>query len=349
MRIEGDSAGVSGVPEEGVPPGLSYVSCSMPGIRRLRRGRGFSYVDAHGRTVNGAERARISGLGIPPAWRDVWICPSERGHLQATGLDQAGRRQYRYHPEWSAWRARDKYAHLAAFGHALARFRARVERDLRSDPGELAFSLAAIAMLLDRAHLRVGSAAQAADHDTYGVTTLQNRHLRLGDGMVRLRYRAKGGRMVEHRLADRRLHRIFGAIHDLPGRNLFTWVAPEGEVRPIVSQHVNAYIGEATGLEGATAKTFRTWAGSLAAFEAARREPGRLTVRAMAEAAAARLHNTPAISRSSYVHPAVLDLASLGREERLGLLAVLQPTGPARLRADERRLIGLLESGGSRR
>jgi DNA topoisomerase I len=345
MRIQGDSAGVSGAPEEVVPPGLTYVSCRMPGIRRRRCGSGFSYVDASGRTVNGAERARIEGLGIPPAWCDVWICPSERGHLQATGFDQAGRRQYRYHPEWSAWRSQDKYGQLATFGHALARFRARVDRDLRSDPGALAFGLAAIAMLLDRVHLRVGSPAQAADHGTYGATTLLARHLRLGDGMVRLRYRAKGGRTVEHRLADRRLHRIFEAIHDLPGRNLFTWMTPEGEVRPIVSQHVNAYIGEATGLEGATAKTFRTWAGSLAAFEAARAETGRLTVRRMAEAAAARLHNTPAISRSSYIHPAVLDLATLRREERTRLLETLEPAGPVRLRADERRLIGFLAAG----
>ena len=328
--------------EDRKPPGLVYVSDWTPGITRRRRGRGFSYHDPAGRPVTTAERARIAALAVPPAYEDVWICPSPRGHLQVTGLDQAGRKQYRYHPEWSAWRARDKFGQLAAFGAALARFRARVQRDLARDAGDLEFGLAAVAMLLDRAHPRLGSAVQAADSRTYGATTLLNRHLRLEDGTARLRYRAKGGRIVQHTLRGRRLHRIFEAIDDLPGRNLFTYVAPDGEVRPIGSHHVNAYIAEATGLNFVTAKTFRTWAGSVAAFAVARKERGRLTVRAMAEAAAARLHNTPAISRSAYIHPAVLDLATLERDERIRVLRAIRPSGPARLRADERRLLGLL-------
>jgi DNA topoisomerase-1 len=325
------------------PPGLVYVGDEIPGIRRRRHGRGFIYLDAAGRTVNGSERARIESLAVPPAWEDVWICPEPAGHLQATGMDSAGRKQYRYHADWSAWRARAKFDNLAAFGRALARFRERVRRDLEGDAGDLDLSLAAIGVLLDRLHLRVGSSAYAARNRTYGATTLLNRHLKLGDGELRLRYRSKGGKLVEHRLRDRRLHRILEAIHDLPGRNLFTYIGPDGAVHAIGSHQVNAYLAARTGVEGATAKSFRTWAGTLAAFAAARAAPGRVGVRTMAEAAAAVLHNTPAISRSSYIHPTVLELASLGVEERRGLLRGLRPSGPIRLRSDERRLLGLLE------
>ena len=213
-------------------------------------------------------------------------------------------------------------------------------------PGTLEFSLAAIAVLLDRLHLRVGSSAYAARNRTYGATTLLRRHLKLSDGALRLRYRAKGGKLVEQSLRDRRLHRIFEAIDELPGRNLFTWVGPDGEPHEIGSHHVNAYLAERTGVQGATAKSFRTWAGSLAAFTAARSADGRLSIRAMAEAAAARLHNTPAISRSAYVHPAVLELVTLEAGERRAFLRGLPLAGPSRLRRDERRLLGLLEHRG---
>lgn len=324
------------------PPGLVYVSDDMPGIARRRRGRGFGYADALGQAVTGSARDRIERLGIPPAWENVWICADPAGHLQATGFDAAGRKQYRYHPDWSAWRSRAKYGSLADFGAALARFRARVERDLRGEVGDLDFSLAAIAVLLDRLHLRVGSAAYTARNGTFGATTLLRRHLKLGDGALELRYRAKGGKLVEHTLRDRRLHRTFEAIDDLPGRQLFTWIGADGEVHTIGSQHVNAYLAERTGLEGVSAKTFRTWAGTMAGFRAALQAKGKLGIRTLSEAAAAALHNTPAIARSSYIHPAVLDLAGLPPEERRELLAGLRPSGPSRLQADERRLLRLL-------
>jgi DNA topoisomerase-1 len=327
---------------ESPPPGLIFVSDQMAGIARRRHGSGFRYVDAAGRAVGAADRRRIARLGIPPAWEGVWICADPAGHLQATGLDQAGRKQYRYHDDWSAWRARVKYDGLAAFGWGLARFRARVRRDLEGNAGDFDFTLAAVAVLLDRLHLRVGSAAYTAQNRSYGATTLLRRHLKLGDGVLRLRYRAKGGKLVEQSLRDRRLHGVFGAIDDLPGRNLFTYLDAEGTVHAIGSQHVNAYLAAHTGVEGVTAKTFRTWAGSLAAFTAARRTRGPLSIRALAEAAAARLHNTPEICRSAYIHPAVLGLAALDAEERTELLHDLRPAGPRRLRSDERRLLGLL-------
>jgi DNA topoisomerase-1 len=327
-----------------VPPGLVYVSDTMPGIARRRRGKGFAYLMASGQPVDAAERARIGKLGIPPAWEQVWICPDPHGHLQATGIDQAGRKQYRYHPDWSAWRARAKYEALVPFGLALARFRAAVERDLRREAGEREFTLAAVAVLLDRLHLRVGSAAHTARNRTFGATTLLRRHLTLGDGVLRLRFRAKGGKLVEQSLRDARLHRIFEAIDDLPGRNLFTYLGPDGEPLAIGSQHVNAYLSERTRVEGVTAKTFRTWAGSLAAFDAARGARAALSIRTMAEAAAARLHNTPAISRASYIHPAVLELAALPAAERIEALRAAPAAGPRRLQANERRLLGFLQA-----
>jgi DNA topoisomerase-1 len=331
------------------PPGLVYVSDETPGFARRRRGLGFSYLDAEGRLAGEDERRRVERLAIPPAWERVWICRDPAGHLQATGFDAAGRKQYLYHPDWTAWRSRAKFDGLAAFGASLARFRERVRRDLEGEAGDLEVSLAAMAVLLDRLHLRVGSAAYAAQNRTYGATTLLRRHLRLGDGVLRLRYRAKGGRRVEHTLRDRRLHRIFEAIGDLPGRQLFTWLGADGEVHAIGSQHLNTYLAERTGVTGVSGKTFRTWAGTLAAFETAERARGRLAVRTMTEAAAARLYNTPAIARSSYIHPVVLGLAEMPAEDRLALIRGLRPAGPVRLRANERRLLGLLETASGER
>jgi DNA topoisomerase I len=332
-------------PGTALPPGLVYVCDSTPGIARRRCGRGFRYLDAEGRAVVcELTRTRIQGLGIPPAWREVWICPLDNGHIQATGLDDARRKQYRYHAAWQAWRSEVKYAQLAAFGAALPRLRRRVARDLERSPGDLAFSLAAITTLIDRTHIRVGNRAYARGRDaTYGATTLLSRHVSLKDGVVRLRYRAKGGKRISHSLRDRRLLRILQDIDDLPGRNLFTYLTPEGEARPVASHHVNAYIAEAAGIDGISGKTFRTWAGTLAAFSAARATSGRLTMRVLCRASADTLANTPAICRTSYIHPRVLDLASLAPEARIAQLAGLRPTGPTSLRADERRLLALLE------
>jgi DNA topoisomerase I len=333
-------------PSAPLPPGLVYVCDREPGLARRRCGRGFRYLDADGRALDcHATLARIRGLGIPPAWREVWICTRADGHLQATGLDEAGRKQYRYHADWQAWRSEVKYGQLAAFGAALPRLRRRVARDLEREAGDLAFSLAAITTLIDRTHIRVGNRAYARGRSaTYGATTLLTRHLSLEDGVVRLRYRAKGGKRVSHSLRDRRLHRILQEIDDLPGRNLFTYLTPEGEACPVASHHVNAYIAGATGIDGVSGKTFRTWAGTLAAFVAARAAEGRLTMRALCRAAADTLANTPAICRASYIHPRVLDLASLPPAERIERLAALPDRGPCGLRAEERRLLALLEA-----
>ncbi len=323
-------------------PALTYVSDRDPGILRRRAGRGFCYRQ-DGAAVPQAEVARIRGLGIPPAWTGVWICPDPSGHIQATGLDARGRKQYRYHPLWSALRGETKFAGLPAFGAALPGLRARIARDLGGEVGDLAFTRAALVLLMDQAFLRIGNEAYTAANRTFGATTLLARHLTVADGAVRLRFRAKGGREVRLSLKGRRLVRVFEAIGDLPGRNLFTWIDEDGAVRRVGSQDVNAWLAEATGAP-ATAKTFRTWGGTLAAFEAALAAGGRLTVKVMAVAAAERLHNTPTIARKSYVHPAVLGLAGMDAGERAERLAALDAAPVAGLRGEEPRLLGFLKT-----
>lgn len=323
-------------------PRLTHVNDHMPGITRRRRGRGFSYCTPDGTSVACAEaRARIASLAIPPAWRDVWICVAADGHIQATGIDGSGRKQYLYHPDWSRWRAEVKFAQLPDFGMALPRIRRRVEKDLEAEPGTIDFSIAALIMLLDRAHLRVGSRRHTARSRTYGATTLLRQHVRLGDdGTVRLNFLAKGGKRVRRSLRDKRLHRILQSIDDLPGRNLFTWMDEAGGIHAVTSGQVNDWLADAAGVPDITAKTFRTWAGSVAALAAAA-QPGRIGVATLTKAAAERLHNTPAVCRKAYIHPQVLELAEMEEEARMALLSNCPPT-PSGLRADERRLVGLL-------
>ena len=309
---------------------LVYYPDDRPGITRRRCGRGFTYFAPDGTRINDAgERSRLASLAVPPAYEDVWICPLPEGHLQATGRDARNRKQYRYHPDWTEWRARRKFTHLPAFGRALPRLRRHVADDLTGEAGEKAFATAAVIALLDRAAMRIGSPENAAVNGTHGATTLQTRHLRLGDGEVRLSYPAKGGQKVQRRLRDRKLHRVLHALHDLLGRDLMTWIDADGHVHAVTSEQVNDYISRMVGDEEATAKTFRTWAGSVAAFEVALR-PEPLIVKTMAEAAAERLANTPSIARNSYIHPDVIDLAGTGASERAALADLPHPVSGLR-------------------
>ena len=327
------------------PPGLVYVSDSEPGIARRRHGRGFSYRHPDGSPLDAAELARVRSLGVPPAYRDVWICPLANGHLQATGRDARGRKQYRYHAAWQAAQAETRFAQLVGFGESLPMIRRRLRRDLQGDAGDMAFSLAALVMLIDQASLRVGNACYTAQNRTFGASTLLARHLTLEDGVVRLRFRAKGGRRVQHTLRNRRLARVLHEIGDLPGRNLFTYIDAAGETRALASQDVNAWLAGVAG-SGITARTFRTWAGTLAAFEAARQTPAdqKATVKALTTAAARRLNNTPAICRKSYIHPAVMALADMTPAERASLFARPTPHEVTDLRADEARLLAFLKT-----
>ncbi|PDT35611.1 DNA topoisomerase [Rhizobium sp. M10] len=320
--------------------GLIYVSDTEPGIRRRRKGKGFSYVMPDGTTLaDELQRARIGALGLPPAYENVWICLYENGHLQATGIDARGRKQYRYHKEWQSFRSAGKFHQLIEFGRALPKIRRTVLRHLDTGAEDVNGVLAALTTLLDEAHLRVGNQAYVRENGTYGATTLLKRHLKIVDGRIELRFRAKGGKRVQRSLKHPRLQKILEEIADLPGRQLFVWKDEGGALKPVDSGRLNAYLAEISGIP-ISAKTFRTWAGSLAAFGMARERiggGGRPTVKEMSEAAAEALHNTPAISRSSYIHPAIIALAGNDHPVIEGRNEPLRG-----LRAEENRLLDFL-------
>lgn len=325
--------------------GLVYVSDSEPGIRRQRKGRSFCYRLPDGSLVRDAAlKARISALGLPPAYENVWICIEANGHLQATGFDARGRKQYRYHVDWQRLKSGDKFDQLIAFGRALPRLRRAVRRDLNGEPGAAHTMLAAITVLLDEAQLRVGNRAYAEENKTYGATTLLKRHVSLADGAIELRFTAKGGKRVRRTLKHPRLQRLLEECADLPGRQLFVWRDEVEQVRPIDSGRLNAYLADISGI-AVSAKTFRTWAGSLAAFSMARHAIAageRATIKGMSEAAAEVLHNTPAIARSSYIHPDIIALADAPDALQRALRRL--PLAIQGLRAEEERLLRFLES-----
>ena len=339
--------------------GLRYVTDADPGIRRRRAGRGFTYLATNGRRLtDAAQLAWIRSLAIPPAWTDVWICASPRGHLQATGRDARGRKQYRYHPRWRAVRDEAKYGRMIAFGEALPAIRRQVDADLRRPGLPRERVVAAVVRLLEKTRLRVGNPEYARDNRSYGLTTLHDRHAEVGTTRIRFRFRGKGGKVNEVELSDVRLARIVARCQDLPGQELFAYLDEEGEVRPIGSDDVNDYLREVTGQEF-TAKDFRTWSGTVLAAWAlheleavdSEAQAKRNVVRAVEEVAE-WLGNTPAVSRASYVHPAVIDAyldgdvvraARQTADARLRDLGHLQPEEAAvlallrqRLRDEER-------------
>lgn len=326
--------------------GLVYVSDCEPGIRRRRCGRGFVYKLPDGSTVTDpAMKARISSLGLPPAYRDVWICMDENGHLQATGYDARGRKQYRYHEKWQTLRSDDKFAQLVPFGLALPKIRRAVRRHMEGGREGEQTVLAALVALLDEAHLRTGNPAYVQENATYGATTLLKRHLTLRDGYIELKFTAKGGKRVTRRLRRPKLQRLLEEIADLPGRQLFVWRGENDVLRPVDSGRLNRYLAAIAGVS-VSAKTFRTWAGSVAAFTAARaalQDNQRPTVKQMSEAAAAALCNTPAICRKSYIHPDILALARNGTSAKQ-----LRPSGRAgpELRVEEARMLRFLSRAG---
>ena len=314
--------------------GLRYTSDDRPGIRRRRSGRGFSYVSSDGRAITDpAELRRIKRLAIPPAWTDVWICTDGRGHLQATGRDAKGRKQYRYHERFRETRDENKYERMIDFGKALPRIRARVDADLRHSGLSRERVLATVVRLLERSLIRVGNEEYAKENESYGLTTLRSRHVKLTGERVRFRFRGKSG--VEHdvELRDRRVARVVRELQDLPGQQLFRYVDGEGTVRVIDSDDVNGYLREIAG-EEFTAKDFRTWAGTLLAARTLasleRVENARLAKRSVTRAVehvAAQLRNTRTVCRKCYVHPAVIETVLGGGElpvDEAGVLRLLE-------------------------
>ena len=294
--------------------GLRYVHHDRPGIRRVRSGKAFRYVDPDGRPIRDPETLRrIRALVLPPAWTDVWICPIFNGHLQAVGRDARGRTQYRYHPRWRATRDETKYDRMIAFGQALPAIRARVEADLALPGLPRAKVLAAVVRLLETTLIRVGNEEYARTNHSFGLTTLRDRHVQVNGATVRFTFRGKSGVRHAVDVSDRRLARLIRRCQDLPGHELFQFVDDAGATHLIDSADVNAYLHEIAGAEF-TAKDFRTWAGTvlaaqaLLACEACEQATRRKhNVVAAIEATARRLGNTIAVCRKCYVHPAVVE------------------------------------------
>ena len=291
---------------------LCYVDDGTPGITRKRRGRYWQYFDARGRRITDREEIdRLNAIGMPPAYERVWLCPDPNGHIQGIGYDDRGRRQYRYHPDFRAEQDSLKYDRLADFGRALAKLRKRVEQEIADKPTSCEAVIAAVVRLIDATHMRVGNEEYAKANKSFGATTLRTRHASVAGHKVRISYPGKHGIKRTVTVDDRRLARIAKKTQDLPGQHLFGFIGEDGEARPVNSSDVNDYIKDAMGDEF-TAKDFRTWGASVIAFKEMRKRAGRsrrARLKNMIEPVAEALGNTPAISRKSYVHPALIEAA----------------------------------------
>lgn len=297
--------------------GLRYVYDGDPGIVRRRRGKGFSFRTGEGAPLTSPEEdARCRKLAIPPAWRNVWICARADGHLQATGIDARGRKQYLYHPDWRAARDQTKFANMLAFGHALPGIRRRVQAALGQDGLGRDKVIAAVVGLLDRTGLRVGNDAYTAENDTFGLTTIRKKHLAIDGAEIALDFPGKGGKVWQGRFSDRRVARAIGQCAELPGYRLFRYLDESGQRRDIGSADVNAWLQQISGAP-ITAKDFRTWKACALFLEEAMKQAGcapgaALPLKPILQMVSARLGNTPAILQKSYVHPELIDLHRTG-------------------------------------
>lgn len=294
--------------------GLKYVNDAAPGIRRKKVGKGLRYVDPTGKFIRDAPTlGRIRSLVIPPAWTDVWICPREDGHLQATGRDQRGRKQFRYHRRWRTVRDETKYSHMVSFAQALPRIRRRIAQDLRRSGLPREKVLAAVARLLEISHIRVGNDEYARTNQSYGLTTLLDRHVKVSGAKMQFHFRGKSGKAHKVDIEDRRLAKIVRNCQGIPGQELFAYLDAEGGPRDVGSGDVNDYLREVSGGDF-TAKDFRTWAGTVLAAMAlqelrkfdSQAQAKKNIVRAI-ESVAKQLGNTPAVCRKCYIHPAILE------------------------------------------
>lgn len=294
--------------------GLRYVSDGDPGITRRRAGKGFVYIDPGGDVVRDQRVLdRIASLVIPPAWNDVWICRLANGHLQATGRDARGRKQYRYHPSWRQARDETKYSRMIIFGESLPTIRRRCDEDLSLSGLPREKVLAAVVQLLERTLIRVGNAEYVKENRSFGLTTLRNRHVEVFGSQLHFRFRGKSGVQHDLSISDRRLARVVQRCRDLPGQDLFQYRDQDDLVHSIGSEDVNDYLRTTSGNDF-TSKDFRTWGGTLFAAAELRRlgrceseTEGKKNIVQAIVAVSKRLGNTPAVCRKCYVHPAVLD------------------------------------------
>ncbi len=327
--------------------GLSFSDDTRPGISRRRVGKGFAYYDARGALIRDrAVIARIRAIVIPPAWERVWISPSTRGHIQATGRDARGRKQYRYHADWSAHREATKYALLPEFAAALPKLRETVETHLRMRSISRERVLAVVVTLLQQTLIRIGNASYARENDSYGLTTLTDDHVEITGAKLRFAFRGKSGKEWKLTVTDRRIAHVVRQCQELPGQTLFRYMSEDGQARDVASSDVNDYLRELTGFDF-TAKTFRTWAGTVLAARALAARPlgesRKARKKAVVDAVrdvAARLGNTVAVCRASYIHPAVFDAYERGALHEAFRRA---PDAVDDWIEDEKRVLGLLQ------
>lgn len=339
--------------------GLRYVNDDEPGIARRRSGKGFSYRQPDAARVTDKQTlARIRAIAVPPAWTEVWICRSQNGHIQATGRDARGRKQYRYHASWSSTRTEAKYERTIAFGRALPRLRRRVDRDLRHHGVPREKVIAAVVRLLEMTLIRVGNEEYARENRSYGLTTLLTRHAEVRGAGLKFTFRGKSGVQHSVGLSDRRLARVIRECQELPGQRLFQYIDDDGEIRVVDSDDVNSYLRDAMG-QDFSAKDFRTWAGTLlavraiGALEGDSRAPTKNELTHVVTEVANELGNTPTVCRQCYIHPAVIEsymdgslspaAASVRAEPRT------RPTGQTRLDAEERAVLAILQRRKGRR
>src|SRR6476659_2474621 len=328
---------------------LRHSSDTEPGISRKRLGRYWAYFDSEGNRITDRDEIdRLNAIGLPPAYEQAWFCADPNGHLQATGVDARGRKQYRYHEEFRSKRERAKYEGLLEFGKALPRLRRRVEQDLKRRSLSREAVLAAVVRLLDTQYILIGNEQYARANKSFGATTLRRRHLKKTGHGLTMRFAGKHGIVHEVKITDSNLKRICKRCQELPGQMLFQYVNCDGEPKPVTSTDVNDYIREA-GKADFTAKHFRTWSASVIAFEQMlrKRENARINVKTVVEPVAEALGNTPAISRKSYVHPKLLE--AVKDDGRDPLNGMERPRGRKRMSSSEVALLHFLTSAGKRR
>lgn len=331
---------------------LRYVSDADPGLGRKRRGKGFSHLNADGTLVKDKGlRRRLGALAIPPAWTEVWICPFENGHIQATGRDERGRKQYLYHPQWREVRDNAKFEHMLNFGRRLPRIRRRVQRDLKLPGLPKDKVLAAVVKLLETTLIRVGNATYARENGSYGLTTMRKKHVDVSGAEVAFEFVGKSGKAWEVELRDPRIARIVKQCEELPGYQLFKYFDEDGVCHTLESGDVNDYLKRISG-EDISAKDFRTWAGTVLATcsligleHVETKTQATKNVTAMVKEVARKLGNTPAVCRKSYVHPDVISCYLNGSLSKLVTVGEAVPSASARgLRAEEVAVLRFLEA-----
>lgn len=321
------------------PSKLIYVDDDMPGITRKRSGKGWAYYDPQGTRISDPdERDRLNRIALPPAYVDAWFCPAPNGHILATGFDAKGRKQYRYHPDFRTAREGEKFDGCMSFGNLLPLVRKRVEDDLKARGLTRERAIASVVRLLDLGAIRIGNDTYAKTNKSFGATTLRQRHAKVKGQTLRLKFRGKHGIEKEVVLSDRSLSRVVRAMQDLPGQRLFQYEDEDGTLHSVGSHDVNAYLCETMG-EHYTAKSFRTWHASVLALKVLAEAEGQLTLKLLLEEVASHLGNTPAVTRRSYIHPAVIALVERQQKWRETLK---MPRATRWLTREERALVDLL-------